>query len=87
MGQIIKIDLKKNPDVADLVSDKEVGARITLETTIKSKDENFLTLTLQEADEGKVSSDEDDDESEDAPASGDAYDSAASAVIGGTRAT
>jgi hypothetical protein len=55
----LPIDLKKNPEVASLVADMEVGAAVRLETTIKSKDEQTLVLVLESATAGEATEDED----------------------------
>lgn len=59
----LTIDLKANPDVADLVAAMQVGEKVRLDTTIQAKDDQTLTLTLDEASEGEKSK----DESEDSP--------------------
>jgi hypothetical protein len=61
--QTITIDLKKNPDVADLIADMDPGAKICLYTGIKAKDDQTLTLTLDSAEQCEDKSD-DEDESE-----------------------
>lgn len=56
----VTIDLKKNPEIADLVSDKSVGDGVTLHTSIKAKDDQTLTLTVEEAEDGGSYDSEDD---------------------------
>jgi len=51
--QVLTIDLKRNPDVEALVVDKEPGDLIDLHCSIKVLDAQTLTLTLDEAEEGK----------------------------------
>lgn len=51
--QTIIIDLKKNPEIADLVTDKQPGDRILLHTSIKQLNDQTLELTIEEAEEGK----------------------------------
>lgn len=82
MSQRLTIDLTKNPEVAQLVSDMEVGAAVKLETTIYSKDEQSLVLELEEADAGDGSKD-DGDEAEPNAAAPSESDSAAMAVAMG----
>lgn len=69
MKPTITLDLKKNPDLADLVADLMPGDTILLETSIKSRDDQTLTVTLdsamnEEGDEagGEDSEDEGDEE-------------------------
>lgn len=50
--QTLTIDLKKNPEVANLVSGMEPGKRIVLQTSIKANDDQTLTLTLESAEAG-----------------------------------
>ncbi len=66
----LPIDLKKNPEVASLVADMEVGATVRLETTIKSKDEQTLVLVLESATAGEATATDDEgDEEESEPKS------------------
>lgn len=51
--QTILIDLKKNPDIADLVADMQPGDAIDLHGTIKSLDDQTLEITIEEASKGK----------------------------------
>lgn len=53
--QKLLIDLKKNPEVADLVSTMQPGDKIVLETSIKAKDDQTLTLTMESASSGESS--------------------------------
>lgn len=57
--QSLPIDLKKNPDIADLVATMQPGDRIDLHTLIKAKDDQTVTLTIEDASEGKDPEDED----------------------------
>lgn len=61
----ITIPLDKNPDVAALVADKQPGDWIELRASIKAKDDQTLTLRLEECDdcEKPESGDEDAEES------------------------
>lgn len=70
--QRLTIDLKKNAEVADLVSDKQPGDRIMAELSIVSMDEQSLVVELdsvhesapevEEAEEVEVESDDDEGE-------------------------
>lgn len=51
-GQRIQIDLKKNPELASLVSDMPVGAWVELQTSIVAKDDQTLTVEIEECAEG-----------------------------------
>jgi len=46
--QIVPIDLKKNPEVADLLVDMQPGQRVYACLTIKDKDENNANLRIEE---------------------------------------
>lgn len=66
--QTITLDLKKEPDIAALVADMQPGDPVTLHTTVKAKDDQTLTLTLEEAEEGEPHDDMGgQDEAENAP--------------------
>jgi hypothetical protein len=58
MSQRLSIDLKKNPEVAELISDMEPGAKVNLTTAIYSKDEQTLVLELEEAEAGTEAADD-----------------------------
>lgn len=62
--QTLTIDLKKNPDIADLVKLMQPADLIDLHTSIKALDDQTLTLTVESASEGK---EEDEDDEQDAP--------------------
>ena len=47
--QKLTLDLKKNPEVANLVATMEPGDTIILETSIQAKDDQTLTLSLDSA--------------------------------------
>lgn len=49
----LTIDLRKNPDIAGLVTDMQPGDPVTLHTTLKHKDEQTLQLTVESAEEGE----------------------------------
>lgn len=51
--QKIQIDLKKNPEIADLVIDLQPGDKILLHTSINELDDQTLGLTIEEAEEDK----------------------------------
>lgn len=67
---VITIDLNKNPEVAALVADKDVGAKIYGCFSIKAKDDQTLSLRVSEmadskdglSDKEEGSEDEDTDE-------------------------
>lgn len=46
--QIVPVDLKKNPAVADLLVDKQPGDRVYACFTIKDKDANNANLRIEE---------------------------------------
>lgn len=46
--QTIQLDLKKNPDIADFLVDKQPGDGVTLHATIKSLDDQTCTVTIEE---------------------------------------
>lgn len=46
--QVITIDKKKTPEVADWAADKEPGERVCLFGTIKANDDQSLTVTVEE---------------------------------------
>ncbi len=50
--QTLTIDLKKNPDIADLTRTMQPGDLVDLHSSIKSMDEQTLTLTVESAEEG-----------------------------------
>ena len=64
MSQRLTIDLKKNPEVADLIADMEVGSYVNLSTSIVAKDEQTLTLELEEATTGEAPAKEEEEEGE-----------------------
>ena len=64
--QSLTIDLKKNPEVERLVSAMEPGGKVDLHCSIRARDEQTLTLTLEEASEG--ADDAGGTEEDDAPA-------------------
>ena len=49
--QVITVDLKKNPEIADFVADKEPGDSVCLYGTIKSLDDQSLAITVDEIEE------------------------------------
>lgn len=51
--QVITIDLKKNPDIADLLVDMEPGDILDLHCSIKAMDDQTCSLTVQSAEEGR----------------------------------
>jgi hypothetical protein len=63
--EILTIDLKKNPDIAEITRTMQPGDPVDLHTSIKAMDDQTLTLTVREASEGKPF--DEDDEPEPAP--------------------
>jgi hypothetical protein len=60
IGTTGTIDLKKNPDLAALVADKEPGDWIELRVSIKAKDDQTLTYRIEDCDDcDKPEADED----------------------------
>ena len=59
--QELTIDLKKNPEVADAISELALGDEIAIYATIKAKDDQKLIVRLSEVEAGEES-----EESEDA---------------------
>ena len=59
---VINIDKAKNPDIAELVADKEPGAKIDLHTSIKENNDQNVSFTVEECSEGKKPDDEESDE-------------------------
>jgi hypothetical protein len=68
--ETIIIDLKKNPDVAEVIRGMQPGDALDLHTSIKGMDDQTLTVTVREASEGKPFEEEDDED----PAKGDGND-------------
>ena len=71
MSSVLDIPLDKNPDVAALVADKSVGDRVFGAFTIKAKDDQTLSIRIEEmADnpselpEKEDTNDEDDEDTE-----------------------
>jgi|GEM_PF-5813613 hypothetical protein len=69
-----QIDLKKNPEVAEVVQDLPLGTNITIYATIKNKDEQTLEYTIEEVESAGESAesssdaefaDDEDDEDDD----------------------
>lgn len=57
---IIQIDLKRNPQVADLIADLDMGAPVCFQTSLKSRNDSIAEFTLNKAEEGKEVDDESD---------------------------
>jgi hypothetical protein len=51
------IDLKKNPEVAEVVTDLPLGGKIVIHATIKNKDEQTLEYTIEEVEAGSETAD------------------------------
>lgn len=60
--QTLSIDLKKNADVASIVAGLEPGTELNLKGTIKSLDEQTLTVTLDEVEAPESSAKEEETE-------------------------
>lgn len=68
----VTVDLTKNPELAALVADKQPGDWIALKASVKARDDQTLTLRLEECDDcDKPKSDDDadggDDDAEETP--------------------
>jgi len=63
--QRINIDLNKNPEVAELIADMEVGDEIVIRGTIHHKDDQTLKVELDEVDAGEPSEEEYDESLDD----------------------
>ncbi len=61
---LIQVDLKRNPQVADLIADLDMGAKVCFRTSLKSKNNELAEFTLEKADEAPPE-EEDDDENGD----------------------
>lgn len=61
--QNVPLDLKKNPDIKNLAADLEVGDRVCLYGSIKAKDDQTMTVTIDEVEEDR-SEKEDEEEKE-----------------------
>ena len=80
--QTITISLQKSPEIADAIADLEPGDEVLLHATIKAKDDQTLTLTVEE-----LSVPEADDEDEEKPEMGnEGSDAAAESSPPGTMA-
>lgn len=51
--QLVQIDKKKSPDIADWAADKEPGDRVCLYGTIKSNDDQTIGITVEEIEDDK----------------------------------
>lgn len=58
--QVITIDKKKTPEIADWATDKEPGDRVCLYGTIKANDDQSLTITVDEVGDEPEEKDETD---------------------------
>jgi len=48
---LIQVDLKRNPDVADLIADMNMGDGVCFKTTLKSRSDALAEFTLEKAEE------------------------------------
>lgn len=62
--ETITVDLKKNPDIAEIIRGMQPGDPVDLHTSIKGMDDQTLTLTIRQASEGKPFDHEDGDDEE-----------------------
>jgi len=58
--QRITIDLVKNPEIMDLLANKQPGDLVDLHCSIQAIDSQTATLTVDEAEEGKEASEVED---------------------------
>lgn len=58
--QVLQIDLKKEPEIADLIQTMQVGDRLDLHASIKAMDDQTLTVTIDGAKEGEEPEDDPD---------------------------
>lgn len=73
--QNVTIDLKQNPEVADVIKTMQPGDSVDLHCSIKSMDDQTLVLTVNEAEEGKdPEADPDADPDAEQPAAGESMD-------------
>lgn len=68
---LIQIDLKRNTEVADLITDMQPGDRVSFITSLKSKNDNLAEFTLEKAEEGPAKTEEDDEGESEAETDGD----------------
>ena len=64
---ILQFDLKRQPQVADLISDMQMGDRVCFIASIKSKNDNIAEFTFEKAKEcgpDDMEEENDDEESE-----------------------
>lgn len=61
---IIQIDLKRNPEVADLIADMNMGDRVSFVTSLKSKNDSLAEFTLEKAEEGPAKTEEEEGDGE-----------------------
>lgn len=60
----IQIDLKRNPQVADLIADMDMGSAVSFVTTLKSKSPELAEFTLERAEECEMPDNEENEEGE-----------------------
>lgn len=58
----ITVDLKRNPDVLDLIADMQMGDRVSFVTSLKSKSDQLAEFTLDRAEEGPEKKEEDNED-------------------------
>ncbi len=68
---IIQIDLKRNPDVSDLIADMNMGDGVCFYTSLKSRSPALAEFTLEKAEECDLSKMQDDGDGSDTENSAD----------------
>lgn len=58
---IFQLDLKRQPQVADLIADMNMGDRVSFITSLKSKNDNLAEFTLEKAEEAPAKTEEEED--------------------------
>lgn len=58
---IIQIDLKRQPQVADLITDMNMGDRVSFITSLKSKNDTLAEFTLEKAEEAPEKTEEEEE--------------------------
>lgn len=83
---IFQIDLKRQPQVADLIADLDMGSGVCFMTTLKSRTDALAEFTLEKAEECDASKVVDDGDGPDAETSADNADESESTnTPGGSR--
>lgn len=61
---LITIDLKRQPQVADLIADMDMGSGVCFKTSLKSRNDSLAEFTLEKAEEYENDAKEEDDNEE-----------------------